>query len=371
MTHRQRIQAALHFERPDRLPCHESFWDGTIEKWREEGMPPGVAPEDYFDFDLCTMSLDASPRFAQEILERRDGMITFRDRFGYTLTKRDGISSSMKFSDHVTVDEAAWARIKPRFSLVTSADEPARIDEASYFAHFDPYPTWDEAAAKYARLRATQRYMLFQFYGPWEATWRHRSMEKLLMDLALNPDWVRDMAQTYARLVIDVLNHCLKLGMKPDGVFLIEDLGSTRSMLFSPTSWKSVLKPACMELGRFLDEHGIHFWMHSCGAVQPVIDELIDCGLDVLNPLQADAGLDVNGLRGRYGHRLAMYGNIDVRKMIDSQSALEAELRRKVPVAREGGYVFHSDHSVPPQVGFDRYCWMLKTARELFHASSS
>jgi len=212
--------------------------------------------------------------------------------------------------------------------------------------------------------------MLFFFYGPWEATWRHRGMEKLLMDLVLNRDWVQDMAQTYMRLGIDILKHCLALGMKPDGICMVEDLGSTRSMLFSPASWKSVFKPTYMELGRFLDAEQIDFWMHSCGAVGPVIDELLDCGLQVLNPLQVSAGLDVNVLRERYGRRLAIYGNIDVRKMLGSESALEAELRRKVPVARQGGYIFHSDHSVPPQVGFDRYCWMLKTARELFHASS-
>ena len=137
--------------------------------------------------------------------------------------------------------------------------------------------------------------MLFQFYGPWEATWRHRGMEKLLMDIALQPDWVQEMGQTYMGLVIDILEYCLGLGMKPDGICMVEDLGSTRSMLFSPASWKNVFKPVYMKLGRFLDAEEIDFWMHSCGAVGPVIDELLDCGLDVLNPLQANAGLDVIG----------------------------------------------------------------------------
>jgi len=366
MNHRERIEAALGFERPDRLPCDESFWDGTLEAWRRQGMPAEVTAADYFDFDLCWMAIDASPRMEQKILSRGGGMITFTDRFGYTLTKQDGISSSMEFSDHVTVDRAAWEQIKPRFSLSTDPAEPARLDEPSYFAHFDPYPSWDEARAKYDRLRATGRYMLYNFYGPWEATWRHRGMEKLLMDVALEPDWLAEMAETYISLVIDVLGRCIELGMKPDGVFMVEDLGATRSMLFSPASWRAVLKPACARLGDFLRARGITFWMHSCGAIQPVIDDLVECGLEVLNPLQASAGLEVGELRRRYDKRLAFVGNIDVHKMTGPQEDLLDELRRKVPVAREGGYVFHSDHSVPHAVGFDRYCWMLETARAIF-----
>ncbi|MBN2215743.1 MAG: hypothetical protein JW719_00060 [Pirellulales bacterium] len=365
MNSRERVRRAIRFEPPDRLPCAEDFWDGTIEQWRREGMP-SVKPEDYFDLDLCGMSLDASPRFAQEILERGNGMITYRDRFGYTVRKQDGVSGSMEYSDHATTDQQAWDRIKPRFSLSSDPAEPARIDDASYFAHFDPYPSWEEAAAKYERLRATGRYLHFTTYGPWEATWRHRGMDKLLMDVALEPDWLRDMADTYMNLVIRILERCLELGMKPDAVYLIEDLGSTRSLLFSPASWRATLGPSMARLGEFLHRHEIHFWMHSCGAIHNLVDDLVERGLDVLNPLQASAGMDAVALRRRYGKRLAFCGNIDVHKMTGPKEAIHEELRAKVPLAREGGYIFHSDHSIPPTVAFERYVWILETARKLF-----
>ena len=331
-------------------------------------MPQDVDALDYFDFDLCFMYLDASPRFEQKILHRADGYITFKDRFGYTLRKQEGLSATMEFSDHVTTDRDAWERVKPRLALSTDPREPARIDEASYFAHFDPYPSWEEACAKYKRLMATERYMLFNAYGPWEATWRHRGMQNLLMDIATDPDWVLDMANTYQDLVIAVLQRCFELGMKPDGFFLVEDLGSIRSMLMSPDSWRHISKPGVARLGSLLQQHGIDFWWHSCGAVQAVIDDLVECGVRMLNPLQASAGFDLVELRKRYGKRLGFYGNIDVRKMLGPRAELEEEIRRKLPVAREGGYVLHSDHSVPPQVSFDQYCWMLRTAREVFDA---
>ena len=366
MNHRQRIQAALAFERPDRLPCNESLWDGTIEVWRAEGMPADMSATDYFDFDLCFMSLDASPRLEQKILRRQDGYITYKDRFGYTVRKQDGISASMEFSNHVTSDRQAWERIKPRFTLSDAPDEPARLDEASYFAHFDPYPSWRQVREKYDRLYATDRYMLFNVYGPWEATWRHRGMENLLMDVATDPDWVREMGETYVDLVLAVLERSLEHGIRPDGVFLVEDLGSTRSTLISPASWRNVYRPLWERMGAFFRERDLDFWLHTCGAVQPLLDDLIECGVQVLNPLQATTGFDVVELRRQYADRMALYGNIDVKKMLGGREELGAELRHKVPVARQGGFIFHSDHSVPPQVTFQQYAWMLQTAREIF-----
>lgn len=86
----------------------------------------------------------------------------------------------------------------------------------------------------------------------------------------------------------------------------------------------------------------------------------------MLNPLEAKAGMDVVELRKRYGSRLAFYGNIDATKMAGPREVIESELRRKIPMARNGGYVFHSDHSCPPDVTLERYQWILNTARAIF-----
>ena len=89
-------------------------------------------------------------------------------------------SGTMDFLCHVTADRDAWEKNRHRFSLSDDPDAPARIDDRSYFAHFDAYPTWEEAALKYRNLLATERYLLFIAYGPWEATWRHHGYESLL-----------------------------------------------------------------------------------------------------------------------------------------------------------------------------------------------
>ncbi|MBN2580353.1 MAG: hypothetical protein JXB10_15315 [Pirellulales bacterium] len=366
MTSRERVKAALRFQRPDRLPTNESPWEQTAEAWYRQGIPRETSLADYFSFDISTMYLDVSPRFEMKVLCREGGHITYEDRFGYTIRKPEGISATLHFQRHVTTDQAAWERIKNRFALSDDPAEPARIDDQSYFGHFDPYPIWEEALAKYRRISAENRYLLFVFYGPWEATWRHRGFENLLMDVAVDPEWVRDMAQTYQTLVIDVLRRCIQRGMKPDGVLTIEDLGSGHGPLFSPRTWIKIFQPEAARLGEFLRKNGVDFWMHSDGAIGPLIDHFVDAGLQVLNPLEAKAGMDVVELRQRYGTNLSFYGNIDATKMYGPRDVLEAELKRKVPVACSGGYILHSDHSCPPEVTLERYQWILDRARAIF-----
>jgi len=370
MTHRERVQAALRFERPDRLPCHETPWEQTLAAWRDQGLPRDVELADHFGFDLSFMYLDTSPGFPQRVLKRQGGNITYEDRFGYTITKPEGVSATLHFQRHRTTCEAAWARTKAGFALSADPSTPARIDDAMCFGHFDPYPTWDDAKVKYERLRQEGRYLLFMCYGPWEASWRHRGMERLLTDVAMSPDWVRDMAETYQNLVIAVLDKCLALGMKPDGVLTADDLGTSSGPMMSPTLWGTLFKPSLARLGEFLERSGVDLWMHSDGDMAMLIDDFVDAGVRVLNPLEAKAGMDVVDLRKRYGKRLAYFGNIDATKMYGPLPALQAELERKIPLARDGGYIMHSDHSCPPEVSFERYSWMLRTAHAIFDGTA-
>ena len=329
-------------------------------------MPAEVPVADFFDFDVCSMALDTSFRLEQKILRREGPYIIYEDRYGYTVKKLENRSATVGFLSHVTVDWQTWDKLKGRLSISRDPAEPTRIDDKSYFAHFDPYPTWEEAAEKYRRLYASGRYLLFVGYGPWESTWRHRGYENQLMDAAENPEWLKEMAETYQDLVIALLKECLARGMRPDGFFMVEDLGYSKGMLVSPPCWRKVFKPSVARLGQFLKAQNIDFWMHCCGNAEAVFEDLIECGLQVMQPLQVSAGLDVRKLYPKYAPRLAFYGNISIGNILGDRAKLEEEVRTKIPLARQGGYVFHSDHSIPPDVPFERYQWLLDFARRSF-----
>ena len=177
----------------------------------------------------------------------------------------------------------------------------------------------------------------------------------------MDPSWVREMATAQCELVMACLRHAIALDMRPDALFLIDDLACTRGLLFSPDTWRDLFKPLYERLGRFLHENGIWFWLHCCGNCEELLPDFIDCGLDVLQPLQAASGMDVRKLKPAYGKDLAFWGNIGVPKLSGAKEECEAEIRDKVAAAKQGGgYLYHSDHSIPPEVSFERYRWIMQ-----------
>jgi uroporphyrinogen decarboxylase len=364
MDSRERVIRCLKRQRPDRVPMYDAHWEDTLTRWYGEGLPQDVNLEDYFGFDIAHMSVDASPRMPQKVLSQDAEYITYQDRYGYTVRKSVGKSRTMLFSDHVTADRAAWERVRKGFAM--PAGDTARIDSASYFMHLDDYPSWEEARRRYEEVRRQGRYLLFVAYGSYEATWRHRGFEPLLMDMAQDPDFVGEMAGAYMDFLVTVLQRCLDEGMRPDGFFMVEDLAYTQGMLMSPRTWRRVFKGPTAKLGQFLRQNDIAFWMHCCGNAEAVFEDLIECGLQVIQPLEAKSGLDVRRLRPKYGSRLTFYGNMDVINMAKGSDAEVAEeIRSKITPFIEdgGGYIYHSDHSVPPEVSFQRYLHVLELVR--------
>jgi uroporphyrinogen decarboxylase len=98
--------------------------------------------------------------------------------------------------------------------------------------------------------------------------------------------------------------------------------------------------------------------LHSCGYVKPLIPHLLDAGLDCLQPLEVKAGMDLLELKREFGKDLAFMGGIDVRTFNDPDpQALEQEIATKISAAKVGGgYIYHSDHSIPNNISFPQYC---------------
>jgi uroporphyrinogen decarboxylase len=106
--------------------------------------------------------------------------------------------------------------------------------------------------------------------------------------------------------------------------------------------------------------------MHSDGNIGALIPDLIDAGLDVLQPLQANCGLNIIDLKKNYGDKLSFYGNIGIASFRKGAAALEEEMRKKIPAAmRGGGYIFHSDHSIPPEIHYQVFKHGMDTLDEI------
>ncbi|WP_119070805.1 uroporphyrinogen decarboxylase family protein [Aggregatilinea lenta] len=358
MNSRERIKTSLAFREPDRIGKGDAYWEDTLTRWHDEGLPVDADVKDVFGFDIEPIFMDASLRLPEMLLEDTDEYTIRQDKIGYTAKQWKGRSGALGYLNHVIETSADWDRLKGR--LAVDFGGTSRIHTVSYFEPFVQYPTWAEMGATFRHLLIKERYILLHVYGPWEATWRKHGFDTSLMTLALEPEFIADMCETHVDLVIATLDRAQAEGIVPDGLFMVEDLGMSTGMMFSPRMYERVIYPAHKRLGDALRQRGITYFMHSDGDIRTVIPRLIDAGVQVLQPLEAKSRMDVRTLKAEYGHDLVFFGNIDVRMMSASRAELEEEVRTKLAaVMPGGGYIYHSDHSVPPTVSFENYCFLM------------
>jgi len=380
MNSRERVINAIERKPIDRIPKYDSFWDTTISEFQKQGMPVlppmpmidadgilkpcGNPVGDYFGFDIDVMYLDTSMRLPAKIIEEDEERYIVQDRYGWIGKKYKDRSSSIHFLDYITKTRQDWDRLKN--DMIMDPADTARIDSLSNFLHFAPYPSWKGAAAIYNAFRNRNKYIMFACYGPYECTWRHHGFESTLIDLIEESEWMEEMFDHVTNLIISIIKHSISIGVKPDGLYMIEDLGEMRTTLFSPGVFKSLLLPQYKKIAKFLHENSIHLIQHSCGKVDSFIPSLIEAGLDVLQAIQVNTGQDIVKLKKLYGKQLTFFGNIGVNAFEAGKIAIKDELCRKIPVAKEGyGYIYHSDHSIPPDVKFETYQYCMDLLNKL------
>jgi uroporphyrinogen decarboxylase len=184
----------------------------------------------------------------------------------------------------------------------------------------------------------------------------------LLMAMMDDPDWVAEMFMKSAELIVETAEELMGGGVEFDGAFLYDDMGYRNASLFSPAAYRQLLFPAHKRAFGFFHSKGLKVILHTCGCVKGLVPQLIEAGLDCIQPLEVKAGMDVIELKKGYGKDLAFMGGIDVRCMAHPDPAvIEKEIRTKIPFARKGGgYIYHSDHSVPDNVSFERYQYVME-----------
>ena len=379
MTGRERVIAALTRTPLDRIPLYDAFWEDALERWEHEGLclpaPRTIVVEgetkqistpvnDYFNFDITPLYMDVSMRFPTGLVADDGVKITVADRCGYTAQKFKGRASSMHFLSHMVEDEEDWEKYKDRLSL--DLNDTARVDCESYYLHTKEYPTWEGFTEIFRAYRKLETFIPVTVYGPWEAAWRHHGYENSLMDLIAEPEMMGEMFCRFTDLTIATVQHMIDLGCKPDAVWLTEDMGGTHTTLFSPKIFDELLFPCHKKLGEFLHSNGIYFMMHSCGYIEPFLPGLVEAGLDVIQAIQANTGMHIKDLKPKFGDKLTFFGNISVQSFKNGKEAIEAELREKIPIAmKNGGYIYHSDHSIPPEVSLETYLHTMKVLDEI------
>ena len=332
-THERFSRVYAHQE-ADRIPIIDSPWSGTLRRWRQEGMPLGLDWEDHFGIDkLGCIGADISPRYEVKVLEDTPRYQIVTTPWGVTLKNFKEEDSTPQFLDYKVMDEESWAEAKAR--MIPTED---RID-------------WAFLKENYPKWKAEGRWIRAGFWFGFDVT--HSWMmgtENLLLAMMEQPELVKDMFATYLDSCIALFQKIWDAGYRFDEVSWPDDMGYKGTTFFSPAMYRELLKPYHKKAIDWAHEKGVYAHLHSCGNIMTLVPDLVEMGLDGLNPLEVKAGMDPLGLKTRYGRDLTLHGGINA-VLWDDADAIIAEIDRLVPKLKEdGGYIFSSDHSIPNSV---------------------
>jgi uroporphyrinogen decarboxylase len=237
------------------------------------------------------------------------------------------------------------------------------------------YPFWpDPDRFDYQRMVAlAQRASRdFAVVGPWvsffEVYCQMRGLETALLDVITNPELVETaLDHIEARQTAMMKRFLDQAAPYVDMVFISDDMGCQNSLLISLDAWDRFFKERLARWCDLVHGYGRRVFFHTDGAIEPLIPRLIDCGIDILNPIQhACPGMDPVDLKRKYGDRLIFHGGIDNQQVLPRGTATDvrAETRRCMQTLGAGcqGYIICSCHNIQPGTPVENILAMIDTA---------
>ena len=212
--------------------------------------------------------------------------------------------------------------------------------------HFANLDAWIDAHLD--RFRIVQLGMLF-----FERAWSMRQMEQFFMDLHCHPRFAEDMLDGLEAVCHAVIDRLLTdYGDRIDAIGLSEDYGSQQSLMISPSSWRRFIKPRLQRLIHHIRQADKTTYLHSCGNITSIIPDLIEVGVEMLQPIQPEA-MDIFDLKRRFGAQLCLVGGISTQELLPygTPDQIRAQVARcRKEMAPGGGYIMAPAKAIMPGV---------------------
>ena len=178
-----------------------------------------------------------------------------------------------------------------------------------------------------------------------------RGIDQILLDLALAPEVAEYIFQRIAAFYLEYARRTFEAAGGGIDVFMTgDDFGTQKGLFMSPEMWRRFLRPgfkAFADLGR---RYGCKVTHHSCGSIKPIIPDMIECGLDILNPIQPDVNdMDRRELKRRFGDRLCFHGSISIQRTLPfgTPDDVRNEVRERFEsLGPGGGFIFCTAHNI-------------------------
>lgn len=362
LTSRQRVLTAVNRQKPDRVPKDLS-WGLTPKLMDEFRLKTGREdPDAYFKIDVRFVGLDLPPERAAQAQEERHALYA---RYYPQLPE----------AVYQAADVSEWgtAYVPGSFYHFTQLVPPLRQAHSLEDLKAFPFPTFNEDWRKAA---SAQRIRHFHEEGLavggamavtiFEVVWQQRGMEELFEDFIERPE----MAEYLLDRLTDIRIQQARFFAQQDVDVLIlgDDVSMQSGMLMSPRTWRRWFKDRMRQIIQAAREikPEIPVFYHSDGNPSAIIEELIEIGVTILNPVQPEC-IDPIWVKREYGQHLALWGTIGTQTTMpfgDPESVRQEVRRRIETVGADGGLLLGPTHSLEPDVPWENIVALYEAIEE-------
>ncbi len=361
MKHRQRVLMALNHEEPDRCPMQVSFTPEFAGRLRADlsaatgkaHNPHGGGNTYELERSLGEDMLLTSVGWANSYYQEQDNY-TDEWGIGWRSVEYDtpyGTGRYTEITGHPLAEDSAIQSYRPpdpnRLELYVEAERVIREFKDEYWIVGVTVTTIFECA------------------------WGLRGYERTLSDFVLKPDLAEALLDIPYRYHLAAARKLAEMGV--DMIWIGDDVGAQKNMLISPRTWRKFLKP---RMANFIAEikainPQLKVAYHSDGVIDPIIPELIEIGVDVLNPVQP-ASMDPALLKQKYGRQLCFWGTIDEQYTLPfgtPQDVRSEVLQRLQTIGKDGGLILGPTHHVQLDTPMENFWSMIHAITQTQYSS--
>jgi uroporphyrinogen decarboxylase len=369
LSPRERVKAALEHREPDRVPVDfvatPEIWDRLIRHFAPN--TAGIGPAEYIELgrEAVLRQLEVDARvISYDMFCAPPTSILHEDSVIDWWTSCDRSTPNRMWRQRSTDGTSydIWGthrrKMANEFGVYEEfVDWPLQgaesISDLKTYAW--PEPAWWDFRPLPEILRKLDEHeeyhLRYRIGSVFEIAWQLRGMQDLLMDLAINPEIPRYIMSRITDVCLESTRRVIETaGPRLDMVYFYDDVATQKSLLISPQTWRNEVRPHHARLVNLAHSYGIPVMYHCDGAVKSLIPELIEMGIDLLNPIQPDAeGMEAQHLKKEFGRKLAFHGGIDVKDLLPHGSLSEvraAVLEHSQVLGEDGGYILCSAHHI-------------------------
>lgn len=367
MTQRDNYRRYVHFDPGAHCPNIEPGpLPATWERWKSEGLSPQLDPCRYdewcdaFGLDRYPLRLRVQPvrlpLYEEKLIEQTDTTVTLRLSDGSIIKDNKGPLKTIPHEVRPAVtNRAEWDRLREWLNVDAPLPDESRPEVAAVLrqAREATGPVHLHAGSLVGQVR----------------NWL--GFERFAVMAYDDPGWLEEIIETCCRDAERQVRFFGARRVPLEGIHFWEDICYKNGPILGPAHFRRLVTPRYRRVAELAAQFGYdRISVDSDGNLSALIDAWLEGGVNVLLPLEVQAGMDVNDLQRRYDRRVVLWGGIHKSRLAGGEKEIVAELERVRPAVRRGGYIPGCDHNLPPEISFDNYRLYLRLRRELLGLES-